>query len=127
MNKLIREQLNKCRVARIPIISDTDTDILIEKSSVNELTNTLMLNCSYLLQFNPDYIGSERETLCANMWNSGVHLQDTCIKATVTEFRMGMIKIDAVAHNLNTNTDINRVYLAYWVDTKEIINIDTIG
>ena len=48
MNKFIKEQLNKCRVAHIPQFDDNTTHLFIQRN--NRMNDTLLLNNYYLIE-----------------------------------------------------------------------------
>ena len=115
MNKFVVEQLQKCRVAKIPNFDDNTEEIIISKSQVDAESAQICMNTEYLIQISDDYISSEKYIAITNSWNNGQPLTHRYLKISITNFLDNMAKFDAVAYDYELQKDLNYVYLAYWV------------
>lgn len=125
MNKLIKDQLNKCRVAQIPIITDDTNTIIINKVDSSTVNAQLMLNSCYLIKIADNYIKTDKYKTVTDNWNKGIGLNSNYYKVAITQFLSDMVKVDAVRYNIDTNCDTNDVLFAYWlpVSVIEIIKV----
>lgn len=101
MDKIIKEQLNKCKVANIPFFDDSTTEILIQKGGKAIIKDDLILNHYYRIEVE-DYIVKPYEgfTLHDN-WNNGIAPKDKIMNCEITQIMGKMIKVEAVGVDTN--------------------------
>lgn len=111
MNKFIEEELNKCKLASVEQISDTE--YLIKKKTVEDIG--FEVNKYYIIELE-NYIINPPETftLAAN-WNNGVTPQSKNLKVMITQIMGKMIKIDGCGFDVGLNSDKNDIYLGLWL------------
>ena len=116
MNKIIKEQLNKCRVAVIPEFGDVTTHICIKK--VNEILPTNMKsNHIYLIKVKPSV---KVNTTIASNWNGGKLPKYDYYKVERVGDVGNMVKLNGIAYdNGDLCTEPFYGYLPY--DGFEII------
>lgn len=97
MNKFIKEQLNKCKVADIPEFNDSTTTLLIKqktKPNFNESGECIIEVEDYIIHPYPGF------TLHDN-WNSGIVPTDKQMKVIIVQDMGKMIKVKGVGINDN--------------------------
>lgn len=102
MNPIIKDQLERCKVAQLPAYSDNDTLICIPKGAGVEVSPYQVHRC-YLMELD-DYIThpSEDFTLAAN-WNKGSVPQSTYYLAEISQVVGKMVKITGRGYDIVTN------------------------
>lgn len=109
MHKLIKEQLERCRVAVLPTWDENTTHLVISKKTQLSVED-LQVDHYYIIEL-ADYILNEPEgfTLSSN-WNKGKKPQSKYLKCCVTK-RMGkMIYVEAIGYNIEKQEDINDIF-----------------
>lgn len=95
MNKTIKEQLQKCRVADIPEFEDSATHIYIKKVD-NILTSNMLPNHLYLIKIKQSI--KNNETIAFN-WNGGIKPKYDFYKVEKLGIVGNMIKLNGIAFN----------------------------
>ena len=100
MNKVVKEQLGKCKVAEIPAFDDTTTHIFIPKVGAN-IINQYHVGKYYLIEIE-DYIlnPSAEFTLAAN-WNKGTNPPAKYMNVEIVQVSGKMIKVSGVSFDPN--------------------------
>ena len=110
MNKIIRDQLNKCRVAVIPNVEDSATYIYIKKVSTIQTSN-MIKNHIYLIKIKPS--SKNNDTITFN-WNNGVKLLYDYYKVEKLSEVGNMIKLNGIAVDISTGNDLyNQPFYGY--------------
>ena len=110
MNKIIEEQLRKCRVAVVPEFTDTATHIYINKVNVILPTN-MLYNRVYLIKIKDSV--RLNDALAFN-WNGGRKPMCTYYKAEKVSEIGNMIKLNGVAVDDKTGDYIyNQPFYGY--------------
>jgi hypothetical protein len=101
MFKIIKDQLNKCKVANIPLYDEGTTEILIPKGGKAVIKDDLILNKCYKIAVE-DYIVKPYEgfTLHDN-WNKGIAPKDKIMNCEIVQIMGKMIKVEAVGVDTN--------------------------
>lgn len=117
MNKIIKEQLKKCKVAEIPKYTDSTYHLIIP--SKRRAEQCLKVGGCYLIQL-ADYIIHPYEgfTLADN-WNKGIVPKEEYIRANVVRTFGKMIQINGKGVN-DSNTKILSEYKELWLPSKGI-------
>lgn len=105
MNKIIQNELKKCKVANIPFFDDNTTEIIIQKGGKAVVKDDIILNHYYKIEVE-DYIIKPYDgfTLHDN-WNNGIIPKDKIMNCEVIQIMGKMIKVEAVgADTSNTWT-----------------------
>lgn len=118
INPVIKQQLESCRVANVPLIADDATSILIPKGSIVQVS-TYQVNKCYLVEL-ADVIlhPSPDNTLSAN-WNNGTVPKYKYYKAEISQIMGKMVKICGCGYDMATNTDTCDVWEG-WVPQQGI-------
>ena len=119
MNSIIKDQLNKCKVAKIPSFEDSATYIYIPKVNYIQTTNMLP-NHAYLVKIKPNI--KNNDTIAFN-WNNGVKPLYNYYRAEKVGEVGNMIKLNGIAFNVDTGESIfTQPFYGYLpVDGFEII------
>lgn len=118
MNELIKQQLDKCKVAKIPPYTDDDEKIVILKDS--SITVSPYLVHKFFVVEIADYIINPPETFSlAENWNKGSKPRHTHYKCEIVSVMGNMVKISGCGYNIDTDTDYNDVWEG-WVPTAGI-------
>ena len=99
MDKIILEQLQKCKIANIPAFDDNSTCIYIPKSEGAQRRSDIEVGMCYRIRVE-DYIVKPYEgfTLHDN-WNNGVVPTDVMMNCEVQQIMGSMVKVTAVGLN----------------------------
>lgn len=115
MNKLIKKELNKLKVAKLGAYDEKTHSFFIPK----HVELKLLENHSYILKLDDSLL--EDSTLADN-WNKGTKPPSKYIKAEINQIMANMIKINAIGYNYDTNTDLNKFWTGWIIkDRFEII------
>ena len=109
MNPIIKNQLDKCKVAKLPPYDDNTLALSIPKGSALNVTPYQVHKC-YLLKI-ADFIlhPSEESTLASN-WNGGRIPNSQYYYAEVSQLMAKMVKISGCPYDPITQTTSNDVW-----------------
>lgn len=112
MNKFVKDQLNKCRVAHIPQFDDNTTHIFIERN--NRMNDVLLLNNYYLIEIlNCVFEDSELQKQIKD--KSGYAIKSKYLKCMPNKFLDEWTRFDGTGYDLETKSDLNDIYLGLWL------------
>ena len=118
MNKIIKDQLNKCRVAVVPEFEDSATHIFIKRVT-NILTSNMLPGHVYLIRIKPSV--KNNDTIAAN-WNGGIKPQYDYYKVEKLGDVGTMIKLNGIAFDYDTKSDVYTSFYGYLpIDGFEIL------
>ena len=118
MNKIIKEQLNKCAVAKIPDFTEDDLTITIPKYTETSRLD-FQENGTYLIELE-DYLLHPSDTFTLHKeWNNGVIPKSKFLKAKVIRMHGRMIQFDAVDTNYEGDA-VGDHYPSLWLPFKSI-------
>jgi len=119
LNKIILEELKKCKVAKLPFFDDSTTEIFIQKGGSAIIKDDLVLNHYYRIEVE-DYIIKPYDgfTLHDN-WNNGIIPKDKIMNCEITQIIGKMVKVEAVG------VDSNNTWSG-WLPRKSIHIIEEI-
>ena len=102
MNPIIKDQLERCKVAQLPAYSDEDTLICIPKGAGVEVSPYQVHKC-YLMEL-ADWIihPSDDFTLAAN-WNKGSVPKSSYYLAEISQVMGKMVKITGRGYDVTTS------------------------
>lgn len=105
MNSLIKQQLEKCKVAQVPSFNETDTEIFIPKKQPEP---TVQVNKYYLIELE-DYILHEPDgfTLSAN-WNRGSVPTCKHYIALITQSMGKMFKTECTGYDVSSQSTLEK-------------------
>lgn len=100
MNEIIKEQLNNCKVAKVPSFDDGTTTISIP-IGVREIEHEidLAIDACYLIKVDDYIIKPYKGFTLHDNWNNGVIPTDIEMKVAITNIMGKMIRVDAVGNN----------------------------
>ena len=116
MNRIIKEQLNKCRI-QLEYNDDT-TQIIIPKE--NNVSNEIYLEKDkyYIIEVAKFILyPSESFTLDTN-WNKGIRTKSKYMLVTPIKFVGKMICFDGCGYDLQNSESLDDVYNEYWLPKK---------
>lgn len=111
MNKFIKEQLNNCRVAKIPQFDDSTTHLIITRK--NDASDVLELNKYYLIEILKDNITKDLINEIQN--RSAYTIMSTHLKCMPNRFEEGWTRFDGTGYDISTGTDLKDIYLGLWL------------
>ena len=118
MNPLIKKQLEMCRVASIPELTEDTLEFTIEKIS-DANSNGFILHGCYLIELADYILNPSPEYTLADNWNKGVIPKDKYMKCEVAQVMGKMIKIIGSGFDPVYNIDKNTVW-ELWVPQKGV-------
>lgn len=106
MNKWIKEQLKKCKVAEIPEFSDETTLIVIKKScgqSLNSVQSVedIIVGHFYKIEVENYIINPYPGFALHDDWNQGIIPKDKFMNCEIKQIMNRMVKIEAVGADTN--------------------------
>lgn len=118
MNKYIKEQLEKCRVAHIPPYDDDTTTIVIDKNGTRG-GMSFVPNHYYVIEIDDVVLSPEQSEVLHKNWNGGIVPPNKCLKCECIKVMGTMVKVDGIGYNKDTEEDIN-VFWSGWLPMKDI-------
>ena len=119
MNKIIKEQLNKCNI-ELPEYTEDTTHLFIIKKSNNTTQNEIVLEKDnyYIIEIARFILyPSDNFTLDSN-WNKGIRTKSKYMLVTPIKFIGKMICFDGCGYDLQNNESLDDVYNEYWLPSK---------
>lgn len=118
MNKLVKEQLAKCKVAQVPPYDENTTHLRIKK--YNEIK--IAENNYYLIRLHSSVTNPPSNSVLASNWNNGLVPRHSHYKCEVIKIFGTMIKINGLAYDINANRDIDEIWTGWLpLDGIEVI------
>lgn len=118
MNPIIKQQLENCRVANVPILSEDMTVIQIPKGSENEVSPYQVNKC-YLMALEDYIINPPPDFTLADNWNKGSIPKYKYYLAEISKVVGKMIYISGVGYNMETATSTLDMWEG-WIPQKAI-------
>lgn len=118
MNPIIKQQLENCRVANVPILSEDMTVIHIPKGSENEVSPYQVNKC-YLMALEDYIINPPPDFTLADNWNNGSVPKYKYYLAEISKVVGKMIYISGVGYNMETATSTLDMWEG-WIPQKAI-------
>lgn len=116
MNKLIRDQLNKCSEADLSNFDPTTNTYLIPK----KVSLKISIGDSYLIELSKDALDINSVTNVN--WNQCKSPTDKYYKVMVEDIKAKMIKVDGLAFDYENDKDLNRFWTGWLrVDSINIL------
>jgi len=115
MSKIIDEQLKKCQVADTTNFNPDTNEYFIKR----RVGIKIKVGSYYILKIKDSLLNpSPNSTLAAN-WNNGIIPTHNYYKVDVCQIMARMIKVNGIAFNNETQTDINE-FFSGWLPIDEI-------
>lgn len=118
MNSVIKSQLEACRVANVPILSEDMTTVFIPKGSENEVSPYQVNKC-YLLSLEDYILNPPADFTLADNWNNGSVPTHKYYKAEISKIVGKMVRICGCGYDITTDTDTLDIWEG-WVPQKGI-------
>ncbi len=118
MNPIIRAQLEACRVANVPLISEDTTTVFIPKSSEAEVSPYQVNKC-YLLALEDYILNPPPDSTLADNWNGGSIPKYKHYKAEISKVVGKMVRICGCGYDPTTDTDTLDIWEG-WVPQQGI-------
>lgn len=100
MNKIIKEQLSRCKISNIPNFNDSTTELIIPKAEPEKVPE---LNHAYLIYIE-DYIIHEPPGFqLSSNWNKGTCPKYSYYRVQVIQIVGKMYKVQGVGYNPETD------------------------
>lgn len=112
MNKIVKEQLNKCREADLSNFDkESNTYYIKKKTSIRLLEN----HC-YLVKLNQSIFDN---SLLASNWNNNQLPPNEYLKIDISQIMGNMIKVNSIGFDFDNNIDLNKSWQG-WLPSNEI-------
>lgn len=118
MNPIIRHQLENCRVANVPVLSDDMTIVHIVKGSENEVSPYQVNKC-YLMALEDYILNPPPDFTLADNWNNGSIPKHKYYKAEISKVVGKMVRICGCGYDMATDTDTLDIWEG-WVPQQGI-------
>ncbi|MBO5711465.1 MAG: hypothetical protein J6R47_01370 [Acholeplasmatales bacterium] len=110
MNKVVKQQLGKCRIAKIPPFDDNTTHIFIPRLNKGGIVLDFQLNHYYVIEIADYVLNPSPEFTLATNWNKGTLPPSKYMKIQVSQINGKMIKITGIAYDIALNKDLPKVW-----------------
>lgn len=119
MNKIIENELKKCKKVVVPEFDSGTTTILIPKISSDTMKSIeLELDKYYIIQIEK-YIMNPPENFNLNVnWNKGINPKSEFLFATPIKFVGKMVQFNACGYDNINNTYLEDTYSELWLPRK---------
>jgi hypothetical protein len=117
MNRFVKEQLSKVKVADLPPYDDSTKTLLIKKQT--DSGTLLKRDGCYIIQVQPYILTSPDGFTLHDNWNRGIPPKHEVMKAEVTQLMGKMVKINSVGYDYENNVDTDDVWEG-WLPIKSI-------
>ena len=119
MNKYIKEQLLKCKIAQIPDFNDNTTELIINcVDSVVHNNIDLEYDHNYIIELER-YITNPPDTFTlADNWNKGVIPTSKYLYCSPKQINGKMIQFDAVGYDIDNKIYLSDRYIDLWLPRK---------
>ena len=118
MNKVVKEQLGKCRVAEIPAFDDNTTHIFIPKVNAGSI-NEYHLHKYFMVEIADYILNPSADFTLADNWNKGTKPPSKYMNVEITQIMGKMIQISGVSYNPE-NPAASPTHWEGWVPQKSI-------
>ena len=106
MNKVVKQQLGKCRVANIPIFDETTTHIFIPKAGKGSTAFDFQVQCYYIIEIADYVLKPGPEFTLATNWNKGTSPPSKYMKVEVSQITGKMIKVTGIGYDIAQYQDL---------------------
>lgn len=115
MDEFIKQQLKSLKVATVPEFDDSTTYLLIKK-----LSNIVIKeNECYLIKLKDCLLNPSYNPSLTNNWNGGSVPKYTHYKVDISKIMARMIKVNGIAFDYPSQTDINEMWSG-WLPLSDI-------
>lgn len=118
MNPIIKDQLERCRVANLPYYDEDTTTLMIPKGSAEEV-NPYQVHKCYLLQLEEYIVNPPPDFSLHTNWNKGSIPKSRFYQAEITKIVGKMVFITGMGYDMTTNSATSDSW-AGWVPQKGI-------
>lgn len=109
MNKLIKQQLENCRVANIPPFDDSTTHISISKGTSLNVTPYQVHKC-YIVELEHYIINPPPNFTLAQNWNHGSVPKHKFYKCEISQVMGNMVRIMGCGYDPINDIDTNDIW-----------------
>ena len=109
MNKFVKEELSKVKVAQLPEYDDTTLSMIIPKHSGVDGDDLKQDKC-YLLYIEPYILNPPEGFTLHDNWNNGIAPKYQYMKAEVNVLMGKMVKVTSVGFDYQNNRDTNDMW-----------------
>ena len=115
MNRVIEEQLKKCKNVTIPNIEKDQTVIFIPRSTKIS-TDNIKLDHNYIIEVDNFILSltNSNSTLVSN-WNSGQVVKSSHLKVSLNRIMNNMYQFDGIGFDIETGKDKQDFYSCLWL------------
>ena len=122
MNKIIKEQLDKCKI-KLPEYNDSTTHLIIEKQLSNkeiiqESVKEAERDHYYIIQLQYYIINPPDNFTLSSNWNNGINPTSEYLLGTPIKFVGKMIQWDCCGYDYKNKNPLDDVYNGLWLPSK---------
>lgn len=118
MNQIIKEQLTKCSVAKIPVIDDNTTHFIVPMKKKSDITKYQINKC-YILELSDSFLTLPKNSTIVCNWNGGMIPKHKYYKCAIVKVMNNMIKITGFGVDLVKNIETMDMWEG-WVPNEDI-------
>lgn len=118
MNPIIKSQLSKCTVAKIPPYNDDTIHIIIPKKKESEITKYQVNKC-YIVELSDNFVNLDKDSAFVCNWNGGILAKHKYYKCAIVKVMNNMIKITGFGYDLINDTETIDMWEG-WVPSDDI-------
>lgn len=110
MNKVIKQQLASCKIARIPEFDDTSTHLFIPKANKGSVALDFQVHCYYIIEIADYVLNPGPEFTLATNWNKGTIPPNKYMKVEISQITGKMIKVTGIGYDICNRRDLPVVW-----------------
>ena len=118
MNRIIKDQLSKCSVAKVPPFDDTTTHLVIPMKKKSDITKYQINKC-YVIELSDSFLALPKESTIVCNWNGGMIPKHKYYKCAIVKVMNNMIKITGFGVDPTLNIETSDMWEG-WVPNEEI-------
>lgn len=118
MNPIIKAQLEKCTVAKIPKFDDETTHLVIPQKRKQDITRYQINKC-YIVELSDSFLSLEKNSPFVCNWNGGIVAKHKYYKCAIVKVMNNMIKITGFGCDPINGTETMDMWEG-WVPSDDI-------
>jgi len=121
MNELIKQQLDKVKLAKLPEYDDLTTSMFIPRGQrlVSVSSNNLQVGNIVVIKLENYIVNPPEGFTLADNWNSGISPKSFYLKGRIQQIIGKMVNFEANGFNINTGNVIDSEYYSQlWLPIK---------
>lgn len=128
MNKLVKDQLSKCKTCKIPAYDDSTIHLEIPLlNQVSQNTVDIQLNHYYIIQVEKYILNPPENFNLASNWNHNKNPVSEYLLITPKKFLGKMVQFDGCGWDKERSRACSDIYSDFWLPRKSFSIIEEIS